>query len=77
MDLTKQAAEGFESYTTKAANPYLGSSPSDIAFNLGFWLALTSRSAPRNVTMSRGYTIRANDMLMKWNGAGPDFERIN
>jgi hypothetical protein len=82
MDMTTEAMQGYEAgMAVKAGGadmtmPYYDSSASAIAWLAGQWLALTNRSAPRNVRMSRGYTIRANDMLLRWHG-GPNFERIN
>ncbi len=84
-DLTPATTEGYEAQSSAASagsslhnsdRPYLASSPNDIAWRLGVWLAKTGRGAPSNVRMSRGYSIRANNMLLKWNG-GTEFERIN
>ena len=72
-DLTSYALEGY--YGEIADCPHIATSPAAIAWELGQWLAHTSRSAPRSVAMSRGYSIKANDMLMRWHGQGC-FERI-
>lgn len=72
-DLTDRALQG---YSSKEANPYLWSSASHIAFALGQLFQQTGRTAPRDVRMSRGLSIRANDMLFAW-GKDGSFERIN
>ena len=89
-DITESAATA---YNTKAesgwtANPYLQSSPNWYAHELGIYFHSTGRTTPRGVRMSRGASIRANDMLFKIietfatvDGrkkiAGIRFERIN
>jgi hypothetical protein len=73
-DLTQYANEGYSNPHVEC--PYYYSSPCFIAWAAGRWLALTHRSAPRRVAMSRGMAIRANDMLLKWHGES-EFERIN
>lgn len=72
--LTNEAMQGYNA--GNVANPFLWSSASHIAFGLGQWLHQTGRSPPRNVRMSRGFTIRVNDMLIAWRKDGK-FERIN
>ena len=65
-DLTEQAKEGFEA-PAGANCPYFDSSPSAMAWLTGQWLKTTGRTEPRDVRMSRGYTVRANDMLLSLN----------
>lgn len=74
-DLTKEANVGYMGND----NPHLATSPSWYAHALGQYLHSTGRSVPRNVRMSRGDSIRANDMLFKFKHAGKSitFERIN
>ena len=74
-DLTEYALAGFAAPLGR--NPHLWSSATHIAFRLGQWLQETGRTAPRNVRMSRGMTIRANDMLVRWNPKDGACERIN
>lgn len=67
-DLTQKAAEGYaaelgDTPATKAC-PHYTSSPLGMAWLVGAWLKATGRPAPRDVRMSRGYTVRANDMLI-------------
>jgi len=64
-NLTDRAIEGFNCAEGLRANPYLYSSPSWYAFELGLWLHKTGRTIPRLTAMSRGYTIRSNDMLFR------------
>jgi hypothetical protein len=67
-DLTCYAAEGYNadiSYDDAVkACPHYTTSPAGMAWLVGVWLKNTGRSAPRDVRMSRGYTIHANDMLL-------------
>jgi hypothetical protein len=69
-DLTNEATLGYNGYD----NPHLWSSSSYIAHELGRHLQDSGRTAPRDVRMSRGYTIRANDMLFAWKERS--FERL-
>jgi hypothetical protein len=69
-DLTNEAIFG---YNWKD-NPHLWSSSSYIAHELGRYFFDSGRPAPRDVRMSRGYTIRANDMLFAWKERS--FERL-
>lgn len=64
-DLTAQALEGFNSPDTDAVtpNPYLYSSPSWFAFEVGKYLFRTGRTSPHGVRMGRGYQVHANGML--------------
>ncbi len=73
-DLTERAMAGYNA--GNIPNPFLWSSASHIAFGLGQWLHQTGRSPPRNVHMSRGFSIRTGDMIIAWNKDGK-FERIS
>lgn len=75
-DLTAEAMQGFEA-PAEARNPFYHSSASGIAWDCGRWMQTTGRTAPRDVRMSRGYTVRANDMLISWNSKTGACERIN
>ncbi|UFX42081.1 hypothetical protein HAP47_0022740 [Bradyrhizobium sp. 41S5] len=74
-DLTAYASAGYAA--PASANPHLWSSATHIAFRLGQWFHETGRPAPRDVRMSRGLSIRANDMLIRWNAETGACERIN
>lgn len=67
-DLTAQALEGFgaalESADAHEACPYYTSSPNGMAWLVGAWMRKSGLPAPRKVRMSRGYTVRADDMLV-------------
>jgi hypothetical protein len=71
-DLTNEAVNGFNGLS----NGHLYSSPNYIAHLLGRFLHDSGRTKPRNVRMSRGYTIRANDMLFRWEDRTNYFERL-
>ena len=73
-DLTKEATLGF--HNARSNCPYLYSSASFIAWRLGAWFQDTGRPQPRAVRMSRGYTIRASDMLFRWEASTSHFERL-
>lgn len=73
-DLTAFAREGYNA-TSEASCPYIASSPASMAWLTGQWLRTTGRSSPRDVRMSRGYTVRANDMLLDLRKPGA-IERI-
>ncbi|MHC2503857.1 hypothetical protein ACVI8K_010834 [Bradyrhizobium barranii subsp. barranii] len=75
-DLTAEAKQGFEA-PAEARNPFYHSSASGIAWDCGRWLQQTGRTAPRAVRMSRGYSIRANDMLISWNPKDSSCQRFN
>lgn len=75
QDMTAEARQGFDA--GGAANPFLWSSASHMAFAVGAWLQSTGRTAPRDVRMSRGYTVRVNDMLISWNPKTGACERIS
>jgi hypothetical protein len=71
-NLTTEAIDGFNG----VANMHLYSSPCYIAHLLGRFMHDTGRPKPRDVRMSRGYTIRANDMLFRWEDKTNHFERL-
>lgn len=76
-DLTPEAAQGYARGLD--ANPYLYSSPSYNAFELGAYLARSGRPGPRDVRMGRGDSIRASDMRFAFKGSAADglkFERV-
>lgn len=62
-NLTEQAKQGYEA-PAGAECPFIESSPAAMAWATGQWLRSTGRTAPRDVRMSRGYTVHANDMLI-------------
>lgn len=74
-DLTTYATAGYSG----ATNPNIYSSPAYYAHELGAHFKQSGRPEPRAVRMSRGDSIRANDMLFKFKGsrsAGLTFERV-
>jgi len=66
QDLTPEALEGFaaqlDGKPAHEACPHYTSSPAGMAWLVGAWLQKTGRPAPRDVRMSRGYTVRVGDM---------------
>ena len=60
-DLTNYATEG---YQAGAACPYMISSPAEMAWKAGAWLKTAGHTEPKDVRMSRGYTLWANGMLL-------------
>ena len=66
QDLTPEALEGFAAQLgdkpAHQACPHYTSSPAGMAWLVGAWLQKTGRPAPRDVRMSRGYTVRVSDM---------------
>ena len=66
QDLTPEALEGFaaqlDGKPVPEACPHYTSSPAGMAWLVGAWLQKTGRLAPRDVRMSRGYTVRVGDM---------------
>ena len=66
QDLTPEALEGFaaqlDGKPAYKACPHYTSSPAGMAWLVGAWLLKTGRPAPRDVRMSRGYTVRVGDM---------------
>lgn len=63
-DLTDRAVDGFRANHFEC--PYIYSSASAIAWQLGLWFQQTGRPEPKAVKMSRGYSIRSGDMLFAW-----------
>jgi metal-dependent amidase/aminoacylase/carboxypeptidase family protein len=66
QDLTSEALAGFAAQLggrpAHQARPHYTSSPAGMAWLVGAWLQKTGRAAPRDVRMSRGYTVRVGDM---------------
>ena len=58
-DLTEYATKGYQGDDNK----HIFSSPCFYAHALGEHLQKTGRTAPQDVRMSRGYSIRCGDML--------------
>jgi hypothetical protein len=71
-DLTAYAREGYGGN----ANPHLYSSPCWYAHSLGQYLHATGRTTPQLVRMSRGSSVRVNDMLFRHDDK-LGWERIN
>ena len=74
-NLTAQALEGWNA-PFSAKSPYYASSPAHMAWRVGQWKRATGRSEPRHVAMSRGYTLRVDDMLVRWLPHDDDVQRI-
>jgi hypothetical protein len=72
LDLTEYARAGYDGND----NPYLYSSPCWYAHSLGQYLHASGRTPPRNVRMSRGSSVRANDMLFR-HTRETGWERVN
>ena len=68
QDLTPDALAGFAAQLgdtpAHQACPHYTSSPAGMAWLVGAWLRSTGRGAPRDVRMSRGYTVRVSGMLV-------------
>ena len=66
QDLTPEALEGFAAQLgdtpAHQACPHYTSSPAGMAWLVGAWLQKAGCAAPRDVRMSRGYTVRVGDM---------------
>lgn len=66
QDLTQYALEGFAAQLdgtlgdkpAHQACPHYTSSPAGMAWLVGAWLQKTGHPPPRDVRMSRGYTVR-------------------
>lgn len=74
-DITEYAERAYSGQEVQA----IYSSPAYYAAQLGAHFKATGRSEPRDVRMSRGYSIRANDMRFVIKGsaaAGITFERV-
>jgi len=74
-DLTPVAQLGYDA-PVDAPCPYYDSSANGMTWLTGRWLKATGRPAPRDVRMSRGYTVRVNDMLVSAKNPNA-IERIN
>ena len=66
QDLTLDALEGFAAQLgdkpAHQACPHYTSSPAGMAWLVGAWLQKAGHPPPRDVRMSRGYTVRVGDM---------------
>ena len=66
QDLTPDALAGFAAQLgdtpAHQACPHYTSSPAGMAWLVGAWLQKTGCAAPRDVRMSRGYSVRVGDM---------------
>jgi len=73
QDLTPETLVGFAAHLggkpAHEACPHYTSSPAGMAWLVGAWLQKTGRPAPRDVGMSRGYTVRVGDMRVSVAGA--------
>jgi hypothetical protein len=69
-DLTTEAMQGFNREPVR----YLETSPSWYAYHLGQFMYVTGRTTPHDVRMSRGCSIRCNDMVFKHTGSNKDGE---
>lgn len=75
VDLSAESALGYGAAAKEAAggelssNPFIYSSPSFYAFELGKHFARSGRPAPRDVRMSRGDSIRGSDMRFEFRGS--------
>lgn len=68
--MSKLTEYAVNAYTTRITtgftyNPHLWSSPAYYAHELAIWMESKGMTMPKDVRMSRGYSIRANDMLFK------------
>ena len=68
QDITPEAMEGFAvqlgGKPAHEACPHYTSSSAGMAWLVGAWLQKTGRTAPRDVRMARGYTVRVGDMCV-------------
>lgn len=64
--LRKEFDEGYCS-AKDVGNPFIYSSPSYYAWNLGQWFKLHEMPLPKAVAMSRGYTIKADSQVFNCN----------
>jgi len=66
QDLTPYALEGFAAHfgdkPAHQACPHYTSSPAGMAWLVGAWLQKSGHPPPRDVRMSRGYTVHVGDM---------------
>ena len=70
QDVTDQAKKGFDwKGTDKVGNPFLRTSTSWEAWQVGRWIAMTGRARPedRSVWTSRGstYRLKADDKVVR------------
>jgi hypothetical protein len=71
--LDTEAAAGF----ARQANPHLSSSPAWCAHELGRYFQESGRTAPTDVRMGRGYSIRVRDMRFAiGHGTPVTFDRV-
>lgn len=77
-DLSAEAAAGYAN-AGEGKNPYIYSSPSYYAWELGAWLKANAKPLPQPVRMSVGDSIRAGDWRFKFSGdagRGMSFDRV-
>jgi hypothetical protein len=76
MNLTNEAQQGFNEPERKC--PYYATSPSEMAWAVGRWMAQTGRTRPYDCRTSRGYTMHINGMKVSLNYVDgvPAVERI-
>lgn len=67
MNMLSQAREGYDAASRGVACPYLKTSPSEMAWSVGRWMAQTSRTSPRDCRTSRGDTMHINGMKVRIN----------
>lgn len=66
-NLTEYALNAYKTKmeTGYTHNPHIWSSPAYYAHELAIFMAMNGMTTPKDVKMSRGYSIRANDMVFK------------
>lgn len=66
-DLTGYAETAYKTRqeTGFTTNPHIWSSPAFYAHELGIYFERKGMTIPKDVRMSRGYSIRSNDMVFK------------
>jgi len=68
QNLTEFAQAGFiaqlDEKPAASVCPHYTCSPAGMAWLVGAWLKKIGGSAPRDVCMSRGFTVRADNMLV-------------
>ncbi len=71
MDMTRQAREGYDSVRFNNIEsqtcPYYKTSPAEMAWAIGRWMAQTHRTMPRDCRTSRGDTMHINGMKVRIN----------
>ncbi len=65
MTLTNEAQQGYAEPTRKC--PYYATSPAEMAWAVGRWMAQTGRSRPYDCRTSRGSTMHINGMKVRLN----------